>query len=277
MEQKTDRKVFIKQNQVWQKASVVSETDNQLSVQTKSGIQFEVDKNSPLFEELTTPGQKFAMADVKANVEGAYISFEKLPENIQQRLAEGKEYLYEGSFMKEGKLVEASPKMIQMVYNYQKGSTLSTQIKRAKEVEVGEAKAYNHEFSKDELQKMKEGKHILFQGVTNDGLVFDKIAYYEPKLNDVRTKPVLTENTYFYGKKLTDKQAAVLNNGGETEITIDTKDGKKTYQVGFNAKSESFSAKNLDKEKSKNIEVKSEKVQSNPKKKSEQKSAGINM
>jgi hypothetical protein len=278
MKKETPRKVFVNLNQKWVKATVQEETDTKMTIYMPNVGSFEVDSNSRNIEEMSSPSQKFAIEDIKAKLEGEYISFSRLPTAMKNDLYEGKEYLHESTYLKDGKLVDAPTKMVQMVYDEDKGSKVSLQYKRNEPLRPEEAIAYNYKFTQEEFEHMKDNnKHVQFQGVSNDGLLFDKLAYYEPKLNDIRTKPVLTEHTYFYGKKLSAEQAQVLNKGAATEITIDTQKGKKTYQVSFNARAESFTAKSLDKKKNKDIKAKSETVKTEKKSNFKKKSQGISM
>ena len=255
--EKQVEKVFVKINQVWQKGTGVSEDGKTFKVRTNDNLAFEIEKGSKFLEFQKFPAQQFAVGDAKERLEGAYISFDKLPENIQDAIVQGREYLHSSSYINDGKMKE-SVKMVQMLYSPTSGSKLDVQIRRNEPVKLGQAKAYNHEFGKEELDAMvKKGHTIAFTGSSMNGDTFTKLAYYEPKLNDIRTKSALTVNTYFYGQKLTQKQAEAINKGQEPEITINTKKGKKTYLVGYSPKTEKFITKGVEQSKMNKMEVKS--------------------
>jgi len=240
-------KVFAKINQVWQKGEIVSQEENMLTVKIPNYTEFKIDANSPLVEKLKSPGQKFAYGEAKEKLEGAYISFNKLSDNITDSIVNGNEYIHHHSYVNDGELKE-SVKAIQLIYNSKTGSKLDVQLKRNVPVVLADAKAYNYQFTKEEFKAMVTvGKHVVFNGSSNDGEVFQKLAYYEPRLNDIRIKTALSEKVYFYGQKLTLNQAASMNKGEPVEITIDTKKGKKSYLVGYNPKSEKFTTKSLEK------------------------------
>ena len=184
----------------------------------------------------------------------------------------GEEYIHQSSYVHEGQMKE-SVKAVQLIYDQRNGSKLDVQIKRNEPVTLLDAKAYNHQFTKEEFDIMvKEGKHIVFEGNTKDGELFSKLAYYEPKLNDIRTKSALSQNTYFFGQKLTKEQAITMNKGEAVQITIDTKKGQKTYMVTYSPKAERFITKSLEKEKTENLKV-NEPVQVKSLKKKNQRNA----
>jgi len=249
-------KVFVKVNQRWQKANIVNEEQGKVNVLTQDGQSFTIDKGSKWLEVLENPAQRYAYGDVKEQIEGQYISFEKLPENVKDNLVQGKEHFHVSTYLSEGELKETS-KMVQMVYDPNLGSRLFVQFKRNNPVTLDQAMAYNHKFSPDEFERMVSKKEVvLFQGITKDGELFEKLAYFEPKLQDIRTKAALTPNTYLYGSKLTAPQAKALNVGKEVEINIKTKSkGTKPYLVSYSPRNENFITKNLQMEKAKNLEV----------------------
>ena len=250
------KKVFVKINQVWQKGTAVSQDTQTFKVQTNDTVSFDIKKDSNFLEFQKFPAQQFAVGDAKERLEGTYISFDKLPENIQDSIIQGREYLHSSSYIHEGKMRE-SVKMVQLLYSASSGSKLDVQIKRNEPVQLEEAKAYNHQFTKDEFDTMvNDGKTIAFTGKSSQGETFTKLAYYEPKLNDIRTKSALTANTYFYGQKLTKQQADAINKGLEPEVTIDTKNGKKTYLVSYSARAEKFVTKSIEQSKINKMAVK---------------------
>ncbi len=249
-------KVFVKINQVWQKGTAVSEDGQTFNVKTNDNQVFKAEKGSKYLEFQKFPAQQFAVGDAKERLEGAYVSFDKLPENIQDAIIQGREHLHASSYINEGKMKE-SVKMVQMLYNSTSGSKLDVQIRRNEPVKLEQAKAYNHQFSKEEFERMvKDGETISFTGSSMTGETFTKLAYYEPKLNDIRTKSALTANTYFYGQQLTKQQADAINKGLEPEITIDTKKGKKTYMVSYSPRAEKFVTKSVEQSKMNKLEVK---------------------
>ncbi|KKK74273.1 hypothetical protein LCGC14_2885430, partial [marine sediment metagenome] len=227
-------------------------SDTAYKVTTSDNIYFEIEKDSKFLEPQKFPAQRFAMGEVKERLEGAYISFDKLPENVQDSVVRGEEYLHSSAYPKDG-VIKESVKMVQMVYSPNSGSRLDVQIKRKEIVSQDQAKAYNHQFTPVEFKKMvDEGKHVAFEGRSNDGELFTKLAYYEPKLNDIRTKPALSANTYLYGQQLTRPQADAMNKGVETKITIErTKKGPLTYMVSWSPKAERFITKSMEKAKAK--------------------------
>ena len=249
-------KVFVKVNQRWQKANIVSEEQGKVNVLTQDGQSFIMDQDSKWLEKQQNAAQRYAYGDVKEQLEGQYVSFEKLPENVKDNLVQGKEFFHTSTYLSDGELKESS-KMIQMIYDPNLGSRLFVQFKRKKPVTFEQAMAYNHKFSKDEFERMVDKNEVVvFQGITKDGELFDKLAYYEPKLQDIRTKAALTVNTYLYGAKLNAEQAKALNNGQEIEINIKTNsNGTKPYLVSYNPRNEIFITKNLQMEKAMGLEV----------------------
>ncbi|TLP81830.1 hypothetical protein [Maribacter sp. ACAM166] len=249
-------KVYVKVNQKWQRATKTGEQDDKVSVMTNDGQAFNLPKNSKFLEPIASKEQKFAYGDVKEQLEGQYISYAKLPESVRDNLVEGKEYFHESTYISEGELKEGA-KMVQMVYDRNLGSRLDVQYRRNEPVTLDKARAYNHTFSADEFERMVDKKDfVVFQGSTNDGEVFQKLAYFEPRIQDIRTKSALSTNTYFYGEKLTTKQADSLNKGQEIEMVIKSKKhGVKPYLVSYSPRRESYITKNVDLAKAKNIEV----------------------
>lgn len=253
--EKQVEKVFVKINQVWQKGTAVSEDGQIFKVKTNDKLSFEIEKGSKFLEFQKSPAQQFAVGDAKERLEGAYVSFDKLPENVQDAIVQGREHLHSSSYINEGKMRE-SVKMVQMLYSPTSGSKLDVQIRRNEPVKLEQAKAYNHQFTKEEFDSMvKNGQTIAFTGSSMNGDTFTKLAYYEPKLNDIRTKSALTANTYFYGQQLTKKQAEAINKGQEPEITINTKKGKKTYLVSYSPKTEKFITKGVEQSKMNKMKV----------------------
>ncbi len=266
------QKVFVKLNQVWTKGEIISQEESTLRIKTAENLEFKIDESSPYFERAISPAQKFALGDAKEKLEGAYISFNKLPRNVRESIVKGEEYIHSSTYLHEGEMKERV-KAVQLMYDRDLGSKLDVQIKRNNPVTLEEAKAYNHQFTQQEFDAMvKEGKHVLFQGSTRDGEVFNKLAYYEPKLNDVRTKTALSENTYFYGQKLTKNQAESMNKGEPVQITIDTTKGKKTYMVSYSPKAERFITKIMEMDKVKDLKVNSANNKTAEKKKRQQSS-----
>lgn len=245
MENSKQEKAFVKVNQSWQKATILEkdETQNTLKLQLKDERIIEVNSDTPFMEIINNPAQKYAKADVKDKLEGDYISYNKLPDNVIDAISKGKEYLHTGTYVNEGELKE-SVKMIQMRYDAAYGSRLHSQYKVHEAITRDNSKTYNHTFSKQEFDKMvKEDKYIEFDGISNDGEVFKRLAYYEPALNAIRTKPILTDKTYFLGKRFTQREAKKLNAGEQISVKRDTKKGVKTYLVSYNPKAENFGAK----------------------------------
>ncbi|GGW26652.1 hypothetical protein [Arenibacter certesii] len=253
----TIQKVFVNVNQVWQKGEAVSLDDKTFKIKSRNNPSFEMLKNSRNVEVRKSLDQQFAEADTKRRMEGAFISFEKLEPNIQESILEGKEQLIETTYINDGKLKE-SIKMVQMLYNSTYGSRLDVQIKRKEQVKLEEANAYQYQFTKDEYHDMvNEGKTIQFTGTSLNGDTFQKLAYYEPKLNDIRTKSALSANMYVLGQILTKQQAENLNKGEEVKITIrKTQKGPLTYMVRWSAKGQRFLYRNLDKTNVKEKEAK---------------------
>jgi hypothetical protein len=249
-------KVFVKVNQRWQKATIINEEEGKVNVLTQDGQRFSIDKESKWLELVQNPAQRYAYGDVKEQLEGQYISFEKLPENVKDNLVQGKEHFHVSTYLSDGELKETS-KMVQMVYDPNMGSRLFVQFKRKNQVTLDQAMAYNHKFSPNEFERMVSKKEVvLFQGITKDGELFEKLAYYEAKLLDIRTKSALTPNTYLYGSKLSATQAKALNQGEEIEIKIKTKSkGTKPYLVSYTPRNEIFITKNLQIEKARNLEI----------------------
>jgi hypothetical protein len=265
--EKQVEKFFVKVNQVWQKGEIVSKNESILKIKTQDGLEFNIDQTSPYVEKMRFPAQRFAFAEAKEKMEGAYISFDKLPENIQDALVKGEEYIHRSTYVNEGQLKEII-KAVQLLYSSRNGSKLDVQIKRNEPVKLEQAKAFNHQFTKEEFESMvNNGKSIVFNGVTKDGELFPKLAYYEPRLNDIRTKSALTGNTYFYGQQLTAEQADALNKGESVKISIATKKGRKTYNVTYSPRAERFITKSPEKDKAKELEVKDAVVVGNEKKK----------
>ncbi|MEM9647139.1 MAG: hypothetical protein AAF969_01570 [Bacteroidota bacterium] len=256
MERQIKEKVFVKVNQKWQKAEVVSEKDGMVSVKTNEGQSFDLTRNSRWLEALKSPAQRYAYGDVKEQLEGQYISFEKLPENVQDNLVQGREYLHESTYVSEGQLKDSS-KMIQMIYDQDQGSRLDLQYRRNEPITLEKAMAYNHKFSAEEFERMVEKKEfIVFQGTTTDGELFEKLAYYEPKLQDIRTKSALGPNTYLYGEKLTLDQANALNQGKAIEMDIKSNaHGSKPYLVSYSPRKETFITRNVDMSKAMKMDV----------------------
>ncbi|MDB4291761.1 hypothetical protein N9954_00020 [Maribacter sp.] len=255
--EKQVEKVYVKLNQVWQKGDAVAVNDTTYKVKTPDNLTFEIEKGSKYLEKQKFPAQRFAMGEVKERLEGAYISFDKLSENVQDAIVKGEEYLHQSAYPKDG-VIKESVKMIQMVYSSTSGSRLDVQIKRNEPVKLENAEAYQHQFTKEEYDTMvKEGKTIVFTGTSLSGEKFPKLAYYEPKVNDIRTKSALTSNTYLYGQKLTQEQATSINNGIETKITIEkTKKGPVTYMVTYSPRAERFITKSMEKAKAQEVDKK---------------------
>ncbi|NKI26873.1 hypothetical protein HCG49_09885 [Arenibacter sp. 6A1] len=243
----TVQKVFVFVNQVWHKGEAVSTDDTIFKIKTINHPPFEMLMDSIHVEVRKTKDQQFATADAKRRLEGAYISFEKLEPNIQENILEGKEALITTTYIKDGTLKE-TVKMVQMLYHPIYGSKLDVQIKRTEPVKWKEANAYRYQFSKEEFHAMvQEGKTILFTGSSVNGETFKKIAYYEPKLHDIRTKSAVSANMYVLGQILTASQAEKLNQGEEVKITIrKTQKGPLTYKVRWSAKSQRFLYRNCE-------------------------------
>lgn len=261
-------KVFVKLNQVWQKGDAVAVNDTTYKVKTADNLTFEIEKGSNYLEMQRSPAQRFALGEAKERLEGAYVSFDKLPDNVQDAIVRGEEYLHKSAYPKDG-VIKESVKMVQMVYSSTSGSRLDVQIKRKEVVTLNQAKAYNHQFTQGEFDKMvNDGEHVAFTGRSSNGESFTKLAYFETKLNDIRTKAALTSNTYLFGQRLTSEQANAMNKGIETKITIEkTKKGPLTYMVNYSPRAERFVTKSLEKAKVKDIETKEAVTVGNEKKK----------
>ena len=268
MERQISEKVFVKLNQKWQKGTITSEKDGMVSIKTNEGQVFDLPRTSKWLEPLESPAQRYAYGDVKEQLEGQYISFEKLPKNVRDSIVQGREYMHESTYVSEGQLKD-SAKMIQMVYDRNQGSRLDVQYRRNEMVTQENAMAYNHKFTPKEFERMVEKKEfIVFQGTTNDGEIFQKLAYYEPRLQDIRTKPALTANTYIYGKQLTLEQANALNNGKELEMEITSKkNGTKPYMVSWSPRKETFITKNIDMKKALKMDVVTDEKKKTPSRK----------
>ena len=255
-EEKNIIKVFVNLNQTWQVGQAIAVDDETFKVKTADGQVNTFNKDS---EYLEVPKQehrnhKYGFKEVQQRLEGAYISFKKLDPNVQNTIAMGKEYLLKTAYGKDGEAKE-SVRMVQMIYNPNTGSRLDVQIKRKETVKLEDANAYQYQFTKEEYNKMlKEGKTVLFTGTSLEGEKFQKLAYYEPRLNDIRTKSALSTNTKLYGQLLTQEQADAMNKGIETKITIrKTRKGPLTYMVSWSPKIEEFITKNLEKAKSQEV------------------------
>ena len=270
----TIQKVFVNVNQVWQKAEAISMDDKTFKIKAGNNPSFEMLKDSRNVEVQKNKDQQFAEADVKRRLEGAYISFEKLEPNIQESILEGREQLIETTYINDGKLKE-TVKMVQMLYNSTYGSRLDVQIKRKEQIKLEDANAFQYQFTKDEYHAIvQEGKTVQFTGTSLSGDTFQKLAYYEPKLNDIRTKSAVSANMYVLGQILTKQQADNLNKGEEVKITIrKTQKGPLTYMVRWNAKNQRFLYKNLDKTNFLDKEVKENKTIDGEKKKKQPKNA----
>lgn len=254
---KNEDKLLVKIGDSWSKAEFVSsDKDGMLTVKTPDFGEITVSATSGYVEQLQHPAQKYAYAEAKEKLRDAYIKFETLPKRVQDAFVKGEEHIHRSSYVFQGEIKETI-RAVQLIYDQNIGSRLDSQIKRTNVVKLEDAKAFNYQFTKEEFDMMrKEGKQIVFQGIARDGAKFKKLAYYEPQLNDIRTKSALSENNYFFGKTLTKAQANSLNKGEEVKITIDSKTkGKKTYLVSFNARSERFKTQSLEKKKNQSHEV----------------------
>lgn len=252
--EKQIEKVFVKLNQVWQRGEAVSVDDNTFKVKTADNLAFEIEKDSKYLELQKFPDQKFAVGEAKERLEGAYISFDKLQPNVQDRIIKGQEYLISTAQPKDG-VIQESVRMVQLVYSPVSGSRLDVQIKRKQPVKLEDAKAYQYQFTKEEYNAMvKDGKNVVFTGTSLNGEKFEKMAYYEPRLNDIRTKSVPSSNSWILGQQLTQEQADSINKGIETKITIrKTKKGPLTYLVSWNPKTETFRYRSLEKAKTEEV------------------------
>ncbi|ASV32353.1 MULTISPECIES: hypothetical protein [Maribacter] len=261
--EKQIEKVFVNVSQVWFKGEAISKDQDTYKVKTDDGRTFTMPKMNEeggknediqIRENLD---HQFAKEDVKRRLEGAYISFQKLDDNVQESLLEGKERLIKTTYISDGQL-KSSVKMVQMVYNPNTGSKLDVQIRRNEQIKLEDANAYQYQFTKEEYNAMvKEGQTIQFTGTSLNGDTFQKLAYYEPRLNDIRTKPAVSANMYVLGQQLTKEQADTMNKGEEVKITIrKTKKGPLTYMVRWSAKGQRFLYRDLEKAKLKDMEVK---------------------
>jgi hypothetical protein len=271
------QKVFVKINQVWKKGEAVSLNDTMFKVKTADNLTFEIEKNSKYLEIQKFPEQKFAIGEAKERLEGAYISFDKLEPNVQDTIVKGREYLISTAQPKDGVLQE-SVRMVQLVYSPTSGSRMDVQIKRKEIVTISDAKAYQHQFTKEEYNSMvTDRKNVVFTGTALNGETFQKLAYYEPKLNDIRTKPAVSANMYALGQQLTEVQAETMNKGEEVKITIQkTKKGPLTYMVSWSPKTETFKYKSMEKAKTQEVGTKQLKTVGDLKKK-QQPSASISL
>lgn len=270
-------KVFVKINQVWKKGEAISTDDKTFKVKTADNLTFEIEKNSKYLEVQKSPEQKFAIGEAKERLEGAYISFDKLEPNVQDTIVKGREYLISTAQPKDGVLQE-SVRMVQLVYSPTSGSRMDVQIKRKEPVKLVDAKAYQHQFTKEEYNSMvTDRKNVVFTGTALNGETFQKLAYYEPKLNDIRTKPAVSANMYALGQQLTQAEAETMNKGEEVKITIEkTKKGPLTYMVSWSPKTETFKYKSMEKAKAHEVGTKELKTVGDLKKKP-QPSASISL
>lgn len=270
-------KVFVKINQVWKKGEAISTDDKTFKVKTADNLTFEIEKNSKYLEVQKSPEQKFAIGEAKERLEGAYISFDKLEPNVQDTIVKGREYLISTAQPKDGVLQE-SVRMVQLVYSPTSGSRMDVQIKRKEPVKLVDAKAYQHQFTKEEYHSMvTDRKNVVFTGTALNGETFQKLAYYEPKLNDIRTKPAVSANMYALGQQLTQAEAETMNKGEEVKITIQkTKKGPLTYMVSWSPKTETFKYKSMEKAKAHEVGTKELKTVGDLKKKP-QPSASISL
>lgn len=266
---KTEKKerVFVNFNQTWQKAKITEKiSENNVKVELNSGKTLEIKIDSNYIEKLNSPGQKYALADVKQKLEGEYISFEKLPTSVKQSISEGKEYLH-STLNTNGKEIV---KLVQMKYSKRFGSILNVELKRNKELTLESAEAFNYKFSNEEFEKMKNNNEVIcFEGCSTDGEVFKKFAFYDKRINSIRTKSLLNKKAYFLGKSLTDEEVDKLNNKERIEVVRNTKNGIKTYNISYNPRSENFNNHALTQEQSKSIGIVSEEVVKTQKKKSQ--------
>jgi hypothetical protein len=267
-------KVFVKINQVWKKGEAISADDKTFKVKTADKLTFEIKKNSKYLELQKSPEQKFAIGEAKERLEGAYISFDKLESNVQDTIVKGREYLISTAQPKDGVLQE-SVRMVQLVYSPTSGSRMDVQIKRKEPVKLVDAKAYQHQFTKEEYDTMvTDRKNVVFTGTALNGETFQKLAYYEPKLNDIRTKPAVSANMYALGQQLTKAEAETMNKGEEIKITIEkTKKGPLTYMVSWSPKTETFKYKSMEKAKANEVGTKELKTVGDLKKKQQPKAS----
>ena len=270
-------KVFVKLNQVWQRGEAISVDDKTFKVKTADSPTFEIEKNSTYLELQKFPDQKFAVGEAKERLEGSYISFDKLQPNVQDRIIKGQEYLISTAQPKDG-VIKESIRMVQLVYSPTSGSRLDVQIRRKEPVKLEDAKAYQYQFTKEEYNSMvKESKNVLFTGTSLNGEKFAKMAYYAPRLNDIRTKSAPSGNSWLLGQQLTKDQADSINKGMETKITIQrTKKGPLTYMVSWSPKTETFRYKSMEKGKAQEVGQKEQMTVGDLKKK-KQPSAAISL
>jgi len=241
MEKTEPKKVFVNLNQVWEKAKLLSsdKETGMIKVQLKDDRTFEIDSNKPFVEIITDPAQKFSMGDLKQKLEGEYISFDKLPKNVKDSLSKGKEHLYKGTYIKDDVLRE-TVKMIQLRYDDKLGSKLNVQYKSKEAITKETANSRNYNFAKEFDKLVNQNEHVMFEASDKDGVVYQRLAYYEPKLNAIRDKPILTSNTYFAGQKLTESEAQRLNSGEQVSIERNTNNKRKIHLVSYNPRKESF-------------------------------------
>tara|TARA_R110000765_G_scaffold9911_3_gene30858 strand:- start:41433 stop:42275 length:843 start_codon:yes stop_codon:yes gene_type:complete len=256
-EEKNIERVFVLIAQVWQKGEAILVNNEKYKIKVANHPSFTLPKNDKDLEVIENEKQQFAKEDVKRRLEGAYISFGKLDDNIQDSILEGKEQLIRTTYISEGQL-KSSVKMVQMIYNSTYGSRLDVQIKRNEQVKLEDANAYQYQFTKEEYNTMvKKGETILFTGTSLSGDTFPKFAYYEPRLNDIRTKSAVSPNQYVLGQQLTKEQADTMNKGEEVEITIrKSKKGPLTYLVRWSIKGQRFLYKNPEKAKAQEVDKK---------------------
>lgn len=266
MEKQTEKqieKVFVNLGQVWRKGEALSKDAETYKVKTDDGRTFtmpkknEEGKRNEDIQIRKNLNHQFAKEDVKRRLEGAYISFGKLDDNVRESLLEGKERLIKTTYISNNEL-KSSVKMVQMLYEPNYGSKLDVQIKRKEQVKLEDANAYQYQFTKEEYDAMvKDGKTVLFTGTSLSGDKFLKFAYYEPRLNDIRTKSAVSANMYVLGQQLTKEQADALNKGEEVKINIrKSVKGPLTYMVRWSIKGQRFLYRNPEKTKAKDIEVK---------------------
>ncbi|MBB3125255.1 hypothetical protein FHS04_002799 [Mesoflavibacter sabulilitoris] len=275
------KKVFVKINQKWESGTMISADENQIQVNHNSGTNTikteDVDK---LIDIPFSKDQVFALKDVKEKLEGEYRSFNKLGSSDQEALAKGKEVFI--TITKEAKVENSETKelkpvgvMLQLRYSQSKGSELHQQYARKSELSLEDVKAYNYQFTQKEFDTMKHDKKpVLFQGVdSNSGEVFDKVAYFDTKLNDIRTKSPVKN---FYGTKLDEKQYKAINSGESVEIEY-TKKGDKTptkYTINHNFKTDTTYSKKVN-EKVKDMTVNDAKEVNAQKKKDKSQGLGV--
>ena len=130
-EERTTEKVFVKLNQVWHRGDAVAMNDTTYKVKTSNNLSFEIDRDSKFLEIQKFPAQRFAMGEAKERLEGSYISFDKLPENVQDSIVRGEEHLQRSAYPKDG-VIKESVKMVQLVYSPVSGSRLDVQFSARK-------------------------------------------------------------------------------------------------------------------------------------------------